>query len=464
MERSIQDRERLIHMPQLFGTDGIRGKANHYPMTPEVALKAGRSLVKTLSLEKKAKKVLIGKDTRVSGDMLECAIAAGICSAGADAHICGVLPTPGVAYLTRAESMDAGVVISASHNPYADNGIKIFNSAGFKLSMELENAIDRMIRDADPNMFKSYDEMIGTVQPRPMLENQYAAFLAQTLPEDQPLSGFKLVLDCSNGATYRIAPHVFESLGASVITICAAPDGKNINQGCGSQDTAKLKQRVLEQGADIGLAFDGDGDRLIAVDETGRNITGDQILAICAKYLKDTGRLANNRVVSTVMSNVGFHKAMEALGIELIITDVGDRYVLEQMKVQGAAIGGEDSGHMIFLDRHTSGDGILTGLRLIQVMLDTGKSLSQLSAVMAVYPQVLMNVEIREKLDLYQIPEIKQVISDIEQKLNHQGRVLVRYSGTQPLCRVMVEGPDADQTQKYCAAIVDVIQAQMGVG
>ncbi len=451
-------------MPQLFGTDGIRGKANHYPMTPEVALKAGRSLVKTLSSQKKAKNVLIGKDTRLSGDMLECAIAAGICSAGADAHICGVLPTPGIAYLTASESMDAGVVISASHNPYADNGIKIFNSSGFKLSMEMEAAIDRMIQDADPDMFMSYKDAIGTVRPRPMLENQYAAFLIQTLSGARPLSGFKVVLDCSNGATYRVAPHVFESLGARVTTICAAPDGKNINQGCGSQDTAKLKEMVIEQGADIGLAFDGDGDRLIAVDETGRNATGDQILAICAKYLKEAGRLSNNRVVSTVMSNVGFHKAMGELGIELIITDVGDRCVLEQMQALGSVIGGEDSGHMIFLDRHTSGDGILTGLRLIQVMLETGKSLSRLSSVMAVYPQVLMNVEINEKQDIYQIPEIKGVISDIKQKLGQQGRVLVRYSGTQPLCRVMVEGPDAEQTHKYCMEIVDVIQAKIGAG
>jgi phosphoglucosamine mutase len=451
-------------MPQLFGTDGIRGKANHYPMTPEVALKAGRSLVKTLSDGKKAKKVLIGKDTRISGDMLECAIAAGICSAGADAHICGVLPTPAVAYLTASESMDAGVVISASHNPYGDNGIKIFDGSGFKLSMDIEAGIDRMIQEADPDMFMSYKNAIGKVRPRPMLENQYTTFLIQTLPQDRPLSGLKVALDCSIGATYRAAPYVFEALGASVTTICAEPDGKNINQGCGSQDTAKLKQTVLEQGADIGLAFDGDGDRLIAVDETGRNATGDQILAICAKYLKEKGQLTKNRVVSTVMSNVGFHKAMDALGIEQIITDVGDRYVLEQMKALGAVIGGEDSGHMIFLDRHTSGDGILTGLRLIQVMLETGKPLSKLTDIMAVYPQVLMNVEIKEKLDIYQIPEIRQVISDIEEKLDEQGRVLVRYSGTQPLCRIMVEGPDADQTQQYCAEIVDVIQAKIGVG
>ena len=451
-------------MPVLFGTDGIRGKANHYPMTPEIALKAGRALVKTLLHEKKsAKRVLIGKDTRISGDMIECAIAAGICSAGAEAHICGVLPTPGVAYLTVSESMDAGVMISASHNPFADNGIKIFNSSGFKLSSVMENAIEQMIEASDQAPEKYESDTIGSVKSNPELEHAYMNFLIQAMPPGSPLKGLKVVLDCSNGATYRAAPYVFDTLGADVSTICSEPDGKNINEGCGSQDTTRLKAVVLKKGADIGLAFDGDGDRLIAVDESGRNVTGDQILAVCAKQLKLNGKLANNRVVSTVMSNVGFHKAMEALGIELVITDVGDRYVLEQMKAQGAIIGGEDSGHMIFLDRHTSGDGILTGLRLIQVMLETGRPLSELTGIMKVYPQVLMNVEINEKVDIYQIPQIKEVISRIEEALGRQGRVLVRYSGTQPLCRVMVEGPDAEKTQQYCLEIINVIQAQIGI-
>lgn len=449
-------------MPGLFGTDGIRGKANQYPMIPEIALKAGRALVRALNNTDGRKQVLIGKDPRASGDMIECAIAAGICSAGGDAHFCGILPTPGIAYLTVAESMDAGVMISASHNPFSDNGIKIFNSSGFKLSTEMESIIDQMIREDTPSAETLSATGIGSIHSNPGLENKYSDFLKKILPSSNYLGGLKVVLDCSNGATYRVAPHVFDSLGAHVNVICAAPDGKNINQGCGSQDTAQLRREVLEKKAHIGLAFDGDGDRLIAVDETGRNVTGDQILAICAKFLKSNGKLANNRVVSTVMSNIGLHKAMEELGVELVVTDVGDRYVLEQMKAQGAVIGGEDSGHMIFLDNHTSGDGILTGLRLIQVMRETGQSLSELTDIMKVYPQVLMNVEINEKIDIYQVPQIKTVISKVENALAHQGRVLVRYSGTQPLCRVMVEGPDPEKTHQYCMEIIEVIQAQIG--
>jgi len=450
-------------MPEFFGTDGIRGRANQYPMTAEIALKAGRALVWALKNRGGRKRILIGKDTRISGDMIECAIAAGICSAGGSAHLCGVLPTPGVAHLTVSESMDAGVVISASHNPYADNGIKFFDANGFKLSMEMEIAIDQMIQELDtaPDKYAS-DVVLGTVCANPTLERSYRDFLLQTMPSKDFLKGVRVVLDCSNGAAYRVAPDVFEAMGADVITIGASPDGQNINQGCGSQDTGRLKQETLENGADIGLAFDGDGDRLIAVDETGRNVTGDPILAICAKYLKDAGKLSNNVVVSTVMSNVGLHRAMEALGINLVITDVGDRYVLEQMRAHGAVIGGEDSGHMIFLDTHTSGDGILTGLRLIQIMQETAQPLSALSDIIQIYPQVLMNVEVKERVDIYQFPEIKEVISRVENALDHKGRVLVRYSGTQPLCRVMVEGPDPEQTHQYCLEIIGAIQERIG--
>ncbi|MFW5936780.1 MAG: phosphoglucosamine mutase [Desulfosalsimonas sp.] len=449
-------------MPGLFGTDGIRGKANHYPMTPEVAMRAGRALVAALNKTGGSPHILIGKDTRLSGDMIECAVAAGICAAGGNVHLCGVLPTPGIAYLTTTQSMDAGVVISASHNPFADNGIKFFNSEGFKLSMEMEASMDEMIRQRDPEAISASTDVIGSVYYQPGLADSYAEFLTRMLPREDGLQGLCVVLDCSNGATYRVAPKVFKALGASVETICAEPDGKNINEGCGSQDTRRLKEKVEEKQADIGLAFDGDGDRLIAVDAAGQTVTGDQILAICARHLKQAGKLANNRVVSTVMSNVGFHKAMAELGIELIITDVGDRYVLEQMRENGAVIGGEDSGHMIFLDSHTSGDGILTGLQLIRVMRETGRSLSDLAGIMKVYPQVLMNVGIEEKTDIYQIPEIAAAISRVENALDSQGRVLVRYSGTQPLCRVMVEGPDPEQTRRYCEDIVDVIQSRIG--
>ncbi len=451
-------------MFELFGTDGIRGKANHYPMTPEVALRAGRALIRILSNHGGGRRVLIGKDTRLSGDMLEYAMAAGICSAGGEAWLCGVLPTPAIAYLARAESMDAGVVISASHNPFTDNGIKFFDSRGFKLSREMEADMDQMIQAPDPEREAASSDVIGRVHINPALEAAYVNFLSQALPLGTVgLQGLKVVLDCSHGATYRVAPRVFKELGAIVETICAQPDGKNINQGCGSQHTEPLRKKVLESRADIGLAFDGDGDRLIAVDETGQTVTGDQILAICAHHLKNNGKLANNRVVSTVMSNVGFHKAMAELGIDLVIADVGDRYVLEQMQTTGAVIGGEDSGHMIFLDTHTSGDGILTGLRLIQAMQASETPLSRLAGMMKVYPQVLMNVEVSEKTDIYRIPEIKTVISDVEEQLKGQGRVLVRYSGTQPLCRVMVEGPDPEKTRHYCEIIVAAVEAQIGL-
>jgi len=455
-------------MLELFGTDGIRGKANHYPMTPEVALRAGRALIRALGKGNGKRRILIGKDTRMSGDMIEYALAAGICSAGGDAYLCGVLPTPGIAYLTNTTSMDAGVVVSASHNPFTDNGIKFFNSRGFKISREMEADMDQMIQTAAPGADLEKDpessDVIGRVHLKPAMEDAYADFLSLALPSGGDfLKDLKVVLDCSNGATYRVAPRIFKNLGALVQTIGDRPDGKNINQGCGSQHTDQLRQKVLETRADIGLAFDGDGDRLIAVDETGRTVSGDQILAICARHLKNEGKLTNHRVVSTVMSNVGFHKAMAELGIDLVIADVGDRYVLEQMKATGAVIGGEDSGHMIFLDTHTSGDGILTGLRLIQAMQASATPLSRLADIMTVYPQVLMNVEVAVKMDIYQVPEIKAVISEVEDQLGRQGRVLVRYSGTQPLCRVMVEGPDPGQTRRHCETIVAAIQAQIGL-
>jgi phosphoglucosamine mutase len=430
-------------------------------MTPEVAVRSGRALVAALENESGAPRVLVGKDTRISGDMLEHAIASGICSAGGNALLCGIIPTPAIAYLTAAREMDAGVVISASHNPYEDNGIKFFNSRGFKLSRSAEAAMEQMIQGTEPEKTAASGG-IGAVIPVPELESAYVAFLFRTAGPPALLKGMKVVLDCSNGATYRTAPQVFQDLGAAVHTLGAEPDGKNINQGCGSQDTGALRQQVLESASDIGLAFDGDGDRLIAVDANGRTVTGDQILAICAKHLKEGGNLPNNRVVSTVMSNVGFHRAMAELGIELIITDVGDRNVLEQMQEKGAIIGGEDSGHMIFLDSHTSGDGILTGLRLLRVMRETGEPLSRLASIMDVYPQVLMNVSVEETVDIRDIPEIQSVIHRIENELGDRGRVLVRYSGTQPLCRVMVEGPDPEQTRRYCAEIAESIRERIG--
>jgi phosphoglucosamine mutase len=447
---------------KLFGTDGIRGVANEYPITPEVMIRLGRAIIHSLPDSAGKKRILIGKDTRISGDMIESAIAAGICSMNGDAFLTGVIPTPGISYLTAANRFDAGIVISASHNPYFDNGIKIFNHLGFKLSDPIEKGIEDKVLD---DLFISnqlLSKNIGVVKNFNSPELKYIRFLKQTLPPDYSLSGLNVILDCSNGATYQVAPKLFELLGADVKTLFASPNGMNINDHCGSQHTETLRETILENNADIGFAFDGDGDRLIAVDDQGNEVTGDQILAVCAKYLKEKGQLTNNIVVSTVMSNVGLRQALKKQDIRLIIADVGDRYVLDQMKKKHAIIGGEDSGHMIFLDHHTSGDGILTAIRLIQVIKETAQPLSELVKIIKIYPQVLLNVPVSQKIDIRTIPEIIDIIQKTENRLKDQGRVLVRYSGTQPLCRVMVEGPDKVETQQYCQDIVDVIKDKLG--
>lgn len=448
-------------MNALFGTDGIRGIANQYPIVPEIAMNVGRATASLLRKNSRAR-ILIGKDPRLSGDMIAHALAAGISSAGGDVRLGGILPTPAVAHLTRALGFDAGIVISASHNPYYDNGIKLFDRNGFKLSTAVEARIEAAIlSNPDKHGAALYDE-IGHIRNENGLQAQYVDFLTHSGLMNTDLSGIKVVLDCSNGATYQAAPLVFSGLGARVTTLFDAPDGININENCGSQHVEALQGKVVDSGADIGLAFDGDGDRLIAVDEKGDTVTGDKILAICAGQMKKAGKLANNLVVSTVMSNVGLKHFLKEREIHHIVTDVGDRFVLAAMRENNGVIGGEDSGHMIFLDRHTSGDGILTGLRLIETMMEANQPLSELSKTMRVYPQVLKNVPITEKTDIMTIPEIAAVIKDVEGRLNGNGRVLVRYSGTQPLCRVMVEGPDRETTEGCCSEIVDVIQRRIG--
>ena len=448
-------------MHSLFGTDGIRGKANTYPIIPELAVNVGRAVARLLKHNHRAT-VLIGKDPRISGDMIESALAAGICSAGGDVRTCGVLPTPAVAFLTRAKRFDAGIMVSASHNPFHDNGIKIFDRDGFKLSLDLEKQIEDAVLESEDMPAQAANKQIGSVRHETGAEEQYIDFIIHSGVKNIDLNGLKIVLDCSNGAAYKVAPAVFSRLGASLITLFAEPDGMNINDRCGSEHLSSLKHKVIEANADIGLAFDGDADRLIAIDEKGEAVAGDKILAICAKQMKIDGNLKNNRVVSTVMSNVGLRNVLETLDIRHSITDVGDRCVLDEMRKSGAVLGGEDSGHMIFLDRHTSGDGIMTGLRLIEVMKKTGKKLSELAGIMTVYPQVLKNVKIIEKTDIYTIPEIADIIARIEKHLDGQGRVLVRYSGTQPLCRVMVEGPDRETTENCCDRIVEVIDRLIG--
>lgn len=448
-------------MGKLFGTDGVRGVANEYPMTSEMALNIGRATAYLFKRKGHQPRIIIGKDTRISGYMLENALVSGICSMGVDAVLVGPMPTPGIAFLTSSMRADAGIVISASHNPFQDNGIKIFSNDGYKLPDERELEIEALISSNNMHSLNPLPSELGKAYRIEGARDRYIVFLKNTFPKEYTLEGTRIVLDCSNGATYRVAPDTFFELGAKVKSIFAEPDGENINDNCGSQHPETLAEEVLKRNADVGFAFDGDGDRLIAVDEKGEVLTGDQIMALCAKVMKKDGRLANNMVVSTVMSNIGLGLALKKLDIEQVITQVGDRYVLEEMRARGASIGGEDSGHLIYLEHHTTGDGILTALQVMAAMKREGKPLSELAKIMKVYPQKLINIDVKSKPEISGIPEIVDVIKSVEAKLGTEGRVLVRYSGTQNMCRVMVEGPTDEETEKYCSQIAAVITEKL---
>ena len=442
-------------MGQLFGTDGIRGRANTYPMTCDLAMKTGQA-VGILTQTSSNGCVIIGRDTRVSGQMLESALAAGIASVGVDVMIAGVIPTPGVAYLSSTiESCGAGIMISASHNPYYDNGIKIFQKGGIKLSDGQENDLENMILGPPIDL----PSKIGTIESANDAQAKYVRFLVKKFNFPKRQRKLKLVIDTANGAASFCAPEIFTSDIFDVSFIHNQPNGTNINKDCGSQHTKDLSEHVKKRNADAGLAFDGDADRLIAVDEAGQQITGDTVLAILSGFAKQNGKLDNNIVVSTVMSNVGLGNTLAQLGIRHEITGVGDRKVLERMKETGALIGGEDSGHMIFLDEQTTGDGVLSALKLIEVMQETKKPLSELAKVMTVYPQVLINVEVdASRPDFMKVPMVADAIKAVESQLGSQGRVLVRYSGTQPLLRVMVEGPEEDLTRQCCEKICAAVR------
>ena len=448
-------------MGRLFGTDGVRGKVNEYPMTPEMAMQIGQAVAHVLRRNKHTLRVVIGKDTRLSGYMLESALVSGITSMGGDAILIGPLPTPGIAFITNNMDADAGIVISASHNPYEDNGIKIFSKGGFKLSDKQEQAIEELILSGTLSDHVVPSDRVGRATREEDALGRYIVFLRHTFPKDLNLEGLKIVLDCANGATYKIAPTLFREMRADVKAINISPDGRNINLNCGAISPDLLAEKVVEDGAHIGLAFDGDGDRLIAVDELGNVVSGDKILAICSCFLKSRNLLKNDLLVHTVMSNLGLSMALERLGIKGFMAQVGDRSVLDAMLAHGSNLGGEDSGHLIFLDHHTTGDGILSALQLLAVMIYEGKSLSELSAVMATFPQITINVPVKSKPDLSAIPEIARIIQFVEDSLGNQGRVLVRYSGTQSLCRVMVEGPTEDITTSHASAIAEVVKAKL---
>ena len=448
-------------MGKLFGTDGIRGVANEYPMTPEIAEKVGHVLAEYIIKKRSPKRILIGRDTRISGPWIEKALTDGIIAMGVDVHLTGVIPTPAIAFLTHTLKAGAGIVVSASHNPYYDNGIKLFNGDGFKFSDETEGLIEQLVLKT-PEDSQIKINKTGMIYHINHADVQYEAFLIKVFKTQKPFKNIKIVIDCANGATYKVAPVIFSDLGADVETLFNLPDGKNINDRCGSQFTKTLSQQVVEKKADIGLAFDGDGDRLIAINEKGITLTGDQILAICAKAMKQDGILNNNLVVSTVMSNMGLGQALKRMDIGHIRAKVGDRYVVEQMRANGAVLGGEDSGHTVFLNYHTTGDGILSGLQLTDIMSKSAKTLSELSEIMTVFPQVLMNVEVTSKPDLNDIPDIIKAIHLVETRLGEKGRVLVRYSGTEPLCRVMVEALSRDEALASCQQIVEAVKKSIG--
>ena len=459
-------------MGELFGTDGIRGLANVHPMTAEIALRVGRATAHWCRAARASDgrpvpkgwrpRILIGKDTRRSCYMLENALTAGICSMGGDVLLLGPMPTPGIAFLTRSMRAKAGLVISASHNPYDDNGIKIFGREGYKIPDEVEQNIESMVLGTDLDALRPTGSEIGRAKRIDDALGRYVVFCKSSFPEDLSLSGVKLVVDCAHGATYKAAPEVFWELGAEVELIGAEPNGLNINDKSGALHPDRLAQRVAENGAAAGLAFDGDGDRLIVVDEQGTVLTGDHILAICAKEMKAKGTLRNNTVVSTVMSNIGFAIALKEMGITLERTQVGDRYVLEEMLARDAVLGGEASGHIIFRDHHTTGDGIIAALQVLAVSLAQGKTLSELAQVMRMYPQKLVNIDVARRPEIETEPAIVAAIAEAEAELGEEGRVLVRYSGTQPLCRVMAEGPTEELTNQIVDRIADVVRATIG--
>ena len=445
-------------MKQLFGTDGVRGVANVYPMTTEIAMQLGRAIAFIVKNRVRGNTIVIGKDTRLSGYMLENALAAGICSMGVNVQLVGPLPTPGIAFITTSMRADAGVVISASHNPFQDNGIKIFSADGFKLPDEVEADIEDLIFSQKMAALRPVAEEVGRASRIDDAAGRYIVALKNTFPKDYVLDDFHIVLDCAHGATYKVAPHVFAELGARVTCIGCEPDGTNINAGCGALHPEVMAARVQQLGADIGLALDGDGDRLIVCDEHGRIVDGDHIMAICASELMHRRKLKKKTLVATVMSNMGLEQAMTALGGQMVRTQVGDRYVVETMRARGYNFGGEQSGHLVFLDYNTTGDGTLAALQLLAIMIRKRKPLSELAAIMTTYPQILENVRMAVRIAPEQIPGFPEALRACEQRLGSRGRILVRPSGTEPVIRVMTEGEDEAEIAAMAHELCDVIR------
>jgi phosphoglucosamine mutase len=446
---------------RLFGTDGIRGVANTEPMTAETALMLGQAVAYVFRNHAGRHKVVIGKDTRLSGYMFETALSAGICAMGGDVLLVGPLPTPGIAFLTHSMRADAGVVISASHNPYQDNGIKFFGRDGFKLPDELEERIEALtwgecLREARPP-----SPEIGRAHRIDDATGRYIVFLKNTFPKHLSLDGLRIVVDCANGAAYKIAPLVFQELGAEVVPIGIGPTGLNINERCGSLFPEVVSAKVRETGAHLGISLDGDADRVIVVDHKGDVVDGDRTMAICAAELRRKKRLGKNAVVATVMSNIGLEIFLRRIGVRLLRTPVGDRYVVEAMRAGGYTFGGEQSGHLIFLDHSTTGDGVLAALQLLAVMVESGKGLADLGKEFAALPQVLVNVPLPRRVPLEDLDGFREARAAFEKRLGGRGRILVRYSGTEPVLRIMVEGEDKDETEEIVNALADKARVEI---
>ncbi len=448
---------------KIFGTDGVRGKANHYPMTVEVALAIGRAAGYLFRQKREKPRVVIGKDTRLSCYLFENALIAGLCSMGVDTLMLGPYPTPGVAFITRVYRADAGIVISASHNNYCDNGIKFFSSDGYKLPDEWETEIEKLVATNNFDGKLPPDSCLGKNTRITDGDGRYIEFAKATFPRSLTLNGLKIALDCANGAGYRTAPLILQELGAEVSMIGCTPDGLNINHQCGSVNPKSLQQLVREDECHIGIALDGDGDRLILVDEKGELVDGDTILAICAKDMKRRGELRSNIVVGTVMSNLGFVETMKEEGIQVLPAKVGDRNVILEMLKYESNLGGEQSGHLIFHDHNTTGDGIVAALQVLRIMVDQQKSLSELASFVKKYPQIRIDVPVTAKPPVESIDSLKQKMEEAEKKLGAEGRVLVRYSGTEPLCRVMVEDKDKERMKKMAEGIAQVVKEEIGV-
>jgi phosphoglucosamine mutase len=451
-----------MNMRKIFGTDGVRGTANTHPMTTEMAMKLGRAAAYIFRNSGARHRIVIGKDTRISGYMLESALTSGICSMGVDVLLVGPLPTPGIAFITRSLRADAGVVISASHNPYEDNGIKFFSRDGFKLPDDVEARMEELITSGEIDHIRPTASEVGKAFRIDDAVGRYIEFIKSTFPKGMTLEGMKVVVDCANGAAYKVTPWVLKELGAEVFVLNDKPNGTNINAGCGSLHPEVIQDAVIEQGADVGIAHDGDADRVIFCDEKGREFDGDKVMALCALDMKGRGALAKDTVVATVMSNLGLELALKDAGINLVRAAVGDRYVVEEMLREGYNLGGEQSGHVIFLDYNTTGDGIITALQVLSIMKRSGKKLSELSGVMTTYPQVLVNVRVNDKKDIMEVPSLAGKVRDAQRRLDGDGRLLIRYSGTEPKLRIMAEGKDKAVIEALVNDLAKAVREELG--